>query len=292
MINMNHDYRGNHNYRWWWWEGRGGGNEHDCRADQWWWSLHRHDNRWLMKIISQTALLRYLRTRHSHHPLHNATHSFSSSPPNHIIIIIIIIHSLIHQSRHSFIHSFIHSMMMIMMKWEITNCAAISFVVIVIVGGVGMWRLISEMNIKLAFIDQISDHFFSVIWCRHTHRWPSNPLLHRLIGWLIHNNNNHHQSLSLFHFSSSINEYLSLFHYMLSLIWMNEFTNGGLFLDWDEMMIGGNNSNEENMKLIMRMMVMKMMMVEILMITRSRKRGSDRNSNSSRSIIRICGVQK
>ena len=60
--------------------------------------------------------------------------------------------------------------MMIMMKWEITNCAAISFEVIVMVGGVGMWRLISEMNIKLAFIDQISDHFFSVPRCGQTHR--------------------------------------------------------------------------------------------------------------------------
>ena len=60
--------------------------------------------------------------------------------------------------------------MMIMMKWEITNCAAISFEVIVMVGGVGIWRLISEMNIKLAFIDQISDHFFFVACCRITHR--------------------------------------------------------------------------------------------------------------------------
>ena len=106
---MNHDYRDNHD-RWWWWEGRGGGNEHDCRADQRWWSLHWHDNRWLMKITSQTALLRYLRTRHSDHRLRNATHSFSSSPPppNHIIIIIII-HSLINHPITPFIHSFIHS---------------------------------------------------------------------------------------------------------------------------------------------------------------------------------------
>ena len=83
-------------------------------------------------------------------------YSLVNQPPNHAI--------------HSFIHSFIHSLMMIMMKWEITNCDAISFEVIVFVGGVGMWRLISEMNIKLAFIDQISDHFFFVPCCRITHR--------------------------------------------------------------------------------------------------------------------------
>ena len=103
---------------WWWWEGS---NEHDCRADQQWWSLHRHDNRWLMSITSQTALLRYLQSDHPDHQLRNATHSFSSSPPppNHIIIII---HSLINHPITPFIHSFIHSlMMMIMMKWEITN---------------------------------------------------------------------------------------------------------------------------------------------------------------------------